>query len=99
VEGDTVADVDPAAPLPRRPVADETPPPPPTRSGLTRRVPGTHLVEGVTGFGDVPITPRIERDPDAEREALNEYMSGFARGTSAADPEQPTQPTLAERHS
>ncbi len=110
---DTVADVSSAMPpLPRRPPApdadgrpaDATEPPtgpigPPTRSGLSRRIPGTHLADGVRGVEDAPMASRTARDPEAERDALNEYLSGFARGAGDPDPELEARPTLAERHS
>jgi hypothetical protein len=53
---------------------------------------------------------RANRDPEAERDALNDYLSGFARGAVASgepgeeagpssDEELGARPTLAERHS
>ena len=45
------------------------------------------------------MASRTARDPEAERDALNEYLSGFARGAGDPDPELEARPTLAERHS
>ena len=67
--------------------------------GLSRRIPGTHLAEGVRDVEDAPMAPRTARDPEAERDALNEYLSGFARGAGDPEPELEARPTLAERHS
>jgi signal transduction histidine kinase len=57
---------------------------PPTRAGLTRRVPGMHMVEA---FRDMPSQPpptiRSSRDPEAEREAINDFLAGMARGSDA----------------
>jgi signal transduction histidine kinase len=75
---------------PRRP-SGSTEPPPPTRGGLTRRVPGTHLSTGAEDPVFPAATQRSVRDPEAEREALNDYLSGLARGDNAQNP--------AERHS
>jgi len=55
---------------------------------VTRRVPGTHLGGRVTNPGR-PVTPEgpttsrdtVRRDPEAERSALDGFMSGFARGS------------------
>jgi len=70
------------------------------RAGLIRRVPGTHMVDAVRDLPDEEPTERIVRDPEAERAALNDYLSGLALGDgSAAQPEQPSRSTLAERHS
>jgi signal transduction histidine kinase len=71
---------------------------PATRAGLSRRIPGTHMVDAVRDAPDEP-TVRISRDPDAEREALNDYLSGLARGTpAAAGPAQQPGPSAPERH-
>ena len=71
-----------------------------TRSGLSRRIPGTHLAEAVGDTIDLPMAPRSPRDPEAERDALNDYLSGLARGTAGPDEELESRPTtLAERHS
>jgi signal transduction histidine kinase len=89
----SVADVDPSpVPLPRREPATAPwglPPvigvvPEVTAAGLSRRNPGTHMVEAVRDVpsDDSPTLP-IGRDPDAEREALNDYLSGIARGIPA----------------
>ena len=112
VGADTVADVSSVTPpLPRRPAAYEVDgrfgeaidttasPDAPSRGGLSQRIPGTHLAEGVRDVEDAPMAPRTARDPEAERDALNEYLSGFARGTGDPDPELDARPTLAERHS
>ncbi len=55
-----------------------------TEAGLSRRIPGTHMVDAVRDVpdDDSPTLP-IGRDPDAEREALNDYLSGVARGIPA----------------
>jgi hypothetical protein len=47
---------------------------------------------------DAP-TQRLTRDPDAERAAMNDYLSGLARGGEPTEDEQPSSSTLAERHS
>jgi signal transduction histidine kinase len=74
--------------------------PEPSHSGLSRRIPGTHLAEAVRDTFDAPPSPRTPRDPDAERDALNDYLSGLARGTAGPDEELESRPTtLAERHS
>jgi len=78
----------------------EAPPPPPTRAGLTQRVPGAHLVEAFRdGSLDAP-TVRTARDPEAERDAINDFLAGMARGVDAdGAPEVPTsRQTAAERH-
>jgi signal transduction histidine kinase len=108
---DTVADV---TSLPRRTLADqvngraaesavwsEQTASPPSRGGLSQRIPGTHLAEGVRDADDPPLLYRAPRDPEAEREALNDYLSGFARVTDEPEPEPEPEarPTLAERHS
>ncbi len=85
IAGDTVADVSSVMP--------------PIHGGLSRRIPGTHLAEGVQDVEDAPMAPRTARDPEAERDALNEYLSGFARGAGDPDAELEARPTLAERHS
>ncbi len=71
---------------------------PPTRGGLSQRIPGTHLAEAIRGGDDEPAPSRGARDPVAERDEVNEIMSGLARAGSPA-PEQDARPTLAERHS
>jgi hypothetical protein len=74
--------------------------PAPTHGGLSRRIPGTHLAETVGDRLDAPPAPRAPRDPEAEREALNDYLSGLARGSAGPDEELESRPTtLAERHS
>jgi signal transduction histidine kinase len=113
VEGDTVSDVSSAMhPLPRSAAGDESDERsayavdglsssagPLSHGGLTRRIPGTHLADGVRDTEDAPMAPRTARDPAAERDALNEYLSGFARAAGGPDPELEARPTLAERHS
>jgi signal transduction histidine kinase len=79
-----------------------------SRGGLTRRVPGTHLADTVVVEPGSPGVARAQRNPDAERDALNDYLSGFARGSADPGipsvepdpvPEPESRPTLAERHS
>jgi signal transduction histidine kinase len=70
-------------------------PPAQTAAGLARRVPGTHLTPGDGLLPDRPAT-RARRDPEAERDLLNDYLSGF---TKATDDGGPVRPNLAERHS
>jgi signal transduction histidine kinase len=84
-----------------------------SRSGLSRRIPGTHLTDADVAGTEPTTRILVSRDPDAERDALNDYLSGFARGTVDPDPgadldpsDQPSsdqelesRPTLAERHS
>lgn len=65
-----------------------------TRSGLTRRVPGTHMVAPMLKPRDDEPTARVVRDPEAERDMLNDYLSGLARGEA-----EPDGSTLAERRS
>jgi len=72
-------------------------------SELARRVPGTHLTPAGRLAPQPPVTvapagcgERPRRDPEAERDVLNDYLSGFAK---AADPDEPTRSNLAERHS
>jgi signal transduction histidine kinase len=73
---------DAVAPLPRRiprsaagtpEMADST-----SHGGLVRRVPGTHMAAAVRESAPV-VSRRVVRDPDAERAALNDYLSGIAR--------------------
>jgi signal transduction histidine kinase len=53
--------------------------------GLVRRIPGTHMAEGAREF-DPPETPRsARRNPEAERAALNDYLSGIARSDGEQD--------------
>jgi anti-sigma regulatory factor (Ser/Thr protein kinase) len=57
---------------------------PPTRSGLSRRVPGTHMAEAFRDMpSPAPPTPRTSRDPEAERDAINDFLAGTARGSDA----------------
>jgi len=114
-DGATVADAATAAGgLPRRnttvrPVGaqlddtfeddDQTGSLPPMRGGLSQRIPGTHLAEAIRDGDDLSVTPRGARDPDTERDELNEYLSGFARFAGEPESERDSQPTLAERHS
>jgi len=72
---------------------------PMTRSGLTRRIPGTHMVDPVVDVDDDSPTDRIvARDPEAERAALNDYLAGLARTTEASQ-EQQSRPSVSERQS
>jgi signal transduction histidine kinase len=90
---------DPAsAPLPRRqptvaePMADPEPEPrfdyspAPSRSGLTRRVPGTNMAEGFADAVAESPTIRSSRDPEAERDAINDFLAGLVRGGDTAPP-------------
>ena len=89
--------------LPRRQVAapsadfDPVPARDGSRGGLSRRVPGTHLTDDVRDVATpAPPVPRAGRDPEAERAALNDYLSGLARGgETAAD--DTSSSTFAER--
>jgi signal transduction histidine kinase len=103
----TVAQVDSALePLPRRVVFVDPEPtlddvPAPSRGGLTRRVPGTHMVAGFREPESDDATVRITRDPEAERDALNDYLAGLARGgegDAAQSPAHLAPQTAAERH-
>jgi signal transduction histidine kinase len=96
----SVATVPPSDPLPRRTPTLAPDPPTDSRSGLTRRIPGTHMVDAVREQQpDESPTVRIVRDPEAEREALNDYLSGYSRGRDDAEGAPQTGSTLAERHS
>jgi hypothetical protein len=68
-----------------------------TRSGLSRRVPGTHLADAVVAGMEPPSSHRARRDPEAERDALNDYLSGLTRGTvdQASDPATDRDPGRA----
>jgi hypothetical protein len=103
----SVTDMDPARrPLPRRPVPARANVEEPaqansveqtavtTRSGLSRRVPGTHMVAPMSKPHNDELTARVVRDPEAERDMLNDYLSGLARGDA-----EPGGSTLAERRS
>jgi len=93
------------APPPRPPVPEST-----TAAGLARRTPGTHLtprsglIPQPLDTAPAPAAPadsgtksgRPRRDPEAERDLLNDYLSGFAK---AADTDTPARSNLAERHS
>jgi signal transduction histidine kinase len=75
---------------------------PPTRGGLTRRVPGSHLAAGIRG--DAPAAPPrsggleesptvpLLRDAEAERAALDDFVAGLARGTQTGAGPGPTPP-------
>jgi signal transduction histidine kinase len=78
----------------------EAPPGQLTSAGLARRVPGTHMVEVARTQPQAPAArpARAKRDPEAEREALNDYLSGLSRDSDNDGPARPTGPTLAERH-
>jgi signal transduction histidine kinase len=72
---------------------------PPTRAGLTRRTPGMHMVEA---FRDMPSQPppaiRSSRDPEAERESINDFLAGMARGSDADHgPVHSSSHSVAER--
>lgn len=84
----------PSTPPLRRP---EGAPPEPTASGLARRVPGSHMAAGIRGIEseDEAPTRRVVRDPEAERDALNDYASGLLRGPNEAV--QPSRPGAGER--
>jgi hypothetical protein len=71
-------------------------PPPQTAAGLARRIPGTHMV---TEQPDTGIKPagRPRRDPEAERDSLNEFLSGHAKATGEPDPAESSRSTFAER--
>ena len=75
----TVAEPE-AAPAPAPAPAPEAAPST-TRSGLTRRLPGTHLSEYLRSTGPRPATPArtTSRDADAERAALDSFIDGLAR--------------------
>jgi signal transduction histidine kinase len=47
--------------------------------GLVRRIPGTHMADGVRDAESPTMAKRAPRDPEAERAALNDYLSGLAR--------------------
>jgi signal transduction histidine kinase len=55
----------------------------PPAGGLTRRVPGSHLNEAVRRLAEVPSSPGRPRDPEAERDELNDFLGGYDRGTRA----------------
>jgi signal transduction histidine kinase len=54
--------------------------------GLVRRIPGMHLAEGVRDSEEPRVSRRGTRDPEAERAALNDYLSGIARGDHGPEP-------------
>ncbi|CRK60167.1 FIG00817027: hypothetical protein [Alloactinosynnema sp. L-07] len=61
-----------------------------SRAGLSRRVPGAHLAPGLRKAGATPdvraapvATERRERDPEAERSALDMFTTGLARAAKA----------------
>ena len=74
--------------------------PSPARGGLSRRVPGTHMVDAFRddrGTTRRSRPPKVARDPEAERAALNEYLAGLARGSDDdAPPGHPSRQTAAE---
>jgi len=89
-------------PLPRRePVPEPAPTvngvPAPTRAGLTRRVPGTHMAEAFRESEPEETTVRIVRDPEAERDAVNDFLAGLARGGDTEGVHTSIHPA-AERH-
>lgn len=68
-----------------------------TPAGLVRRVPGAHLAPGLLGAPGSGPAPRW-RDPEAERQAMNDYLSGLARSEGRTDQsEPPHHPTVLER--
>ncbi|HVK22184.1 MAG TPA: nitrate- and nitrite sensing domain-containing protein [Actinokineospora sp.] len=62
-----------------------------SRGGLSRRVPGAHLAPGLRKAGATPdvqvaataTVERRERDPEAERSALDMFTTGLARAAKA----------------
>jgi signal transduction histidine kinase len=54
--------------------------------GLVRRIPGTHLAGGISEGEEPRVIRRGGRDPEAERAALNDYLSGIARGDHGPEP-------------
>jgi signal transduction histidine kinase len=66
-------------------------------AGLTRRVPGTHLSDDVLMSSAEEPTVRVERDPEAERVALNDFLAGLARGAEAGSTTHPDHRSLPER--
>ncbi len=51
-----------------------------THRGLTRRLPGRHLMTEVEFPVEEPTEVLRPRDPEAEREAVNDYLAGLSRG-------------------
>jgi hypothetical protein len=73
----------------------------PHPAGLARRVPGAHLApefrDHPAPAAGPPPGPGTPRDPGAEREALNDFFAGLARGGDPAVDSR--SPTVAERQS
>jgi len=59
-----------------------------THGGLVRRIPGSHISAGVSESDGPVASGRFVRDPEAERAALNDYLSGIARGDDEPGPAQ-----------
>jgi signal transduction histidine kinase len=57
--------------------------PPVTPAGLRQRVPGAHLIDDASTV-DLAPPPRLVRDPERERAALDDYLSGLARAATVA---------------
>ncbi len=60
-------------------------------TGLARRVPGTHIVDNILRSPQAP-SGRGARDPEAERDALNDYLAGLKRGSGSAGPNRAERP-------
>ncbi|HEX6870441.1 MAG TPA: ATP-binding protein, partial [Micromonosporaceae bacterium] len=69
---------------PRRPGPDLTAPLSRPAPDLARRIPGTHMAEGVRAAPVEADPVRSPRDPEAERDAINDFLSGLARGSATA---------------
>jgi signal transduction histidine kinase len=70
-------------------------------SGLSRRIPGQYLVDAVREMaGDTRATRplRPPRDAEAERVAVNDYLTGLSRGDGAMTEDQ-SHPSHVERPS
>jgi signal transduction histidine kinase len=87
----------------RQPATPSSPPGPgpaaaqrETRGGLTRRLPGTHLAPSTQNGGTAREAAVTPRDPNAEREALDGFLAGFARGATEATDQVPQ--SQSERH-
>lgn len=73
-------------------------PEPQGRAGLTRRVPGANLAPSLRTAAVAPAAPASEntaswqqRDPAAERAALDAFTNGLAQGATAGAGTQPTR--------
>jgi signal transduction histidine kinase len=87
-----------AAAYGEQPAPPTAPQPQQTAAGLARRIPGTHMVADQPGSAVKPAA-RPRRDPEAERDLLNEYMSGHAKASGDQDQAESSRSTFAERHS